>query len=123
MKTNRVPSITILCALASVILFLQTPAFSEVDEVPVETKADMDAYIALLRKDFELVKVDMITDALALTADEAAFFWPIYNSYEAERHQLVDLRFGVIFDFAQTIDAMISSSEWSASVASWNNAP
>jgi len=98
--------ILIPCALASVILFFQTQAYSTVEEPVVETKADMDAYIALLREDFEVVKIDLITDAMGLKADEAAIFWPIYETYETERQALVDLRFGVIFDFAQTIDEM-----------------
>jgi hypothetical protein len=106
MKTNRRPPIFILCALASVIFFPRVPAFSKVEEAPGQTKADMEAYIALLRQDYELVKVDLINDALALTADEAAVFWPIYRTYEEERRRLVDLRFEVIYDFAQTIDAM-----------------
>ena len=71
-----------------------------------EDQAAMEEYISLLREDFEVVKVDLIGDAMLFREDEAATFWPIYKEYETERHVLVDRRFKVIFDFAQTIDAM-----------------
>jgi hypothetical protein len=78
-------------------------------EENVEADADqaaMEEYISLLREDFEVVKVDLISDAMLFREDEAATFWPIYKEYETERQALVDRRFKVIFDFSQTIDAM-----------------
>jgi Skp family chaperone for outer membrane proteins len=34
------------------------------------------------------VKVGMITEKLALTESQAKSFWPVYNKFDAERHEL-----------------------------------
>ena len=34
------------------------------------------------------VKIGMITERLALSAEQAKTFWPIYNQYEAEKRKL-----------------------------------
>ena len=106
MKLSRLPilayALTLIVSLSGI-----PSASAEVDpNMPVETKADMEAYINLLRKDFEVVKVDLINDAMGLSVDDSAVFWPIYQQYETERKALVDARFGIIYDFAQTIDEM-----------------
>lgn len=72
----------------------------------VATKEDMEAYVDLLRKDFEVVKIDLINDAMGLDLTETEIFWPIYQIYEQERQDLVNQRFSIIYDFAQTIDEM-----------------
>ena len=77
MKLSRLPilayALTLIVSLSGI-----PSASAEVDpNMPVETKADMEAYINLLRKDFEVVKVDLINDAMGLSVDDSAVFWPI----------------------------------------------
>jgi len=97
---------TPLAVLVFALIAFQARAESISLEPEVETKAEMEAYIDLLRKDFEVVKVDLINDAMGLTIDESTIFWPLYQVYEAERKALVNRRFSIIYDFAQTIDDM-----------------
>lgn len=42
------------------------------------------------RERIHAVKVAYITDKLHLSSDQAAKFWPVYNMYEQERHQIRD---------------------------------
>jgi hypothetical protein len=40
------------------------------------------------RKNIEAQRIAFITQELNLTPDEAKVFWPVYNEYEAKRHEL-----------------------------------
>jgi hypothetical protein len=40
------------------------------------------------RKNIEAQRIAFITQELNLTPDEAKVFWPVYNEYEAKRHDL-----------------------------------
>jgi hypothetical protein len=40
------------------------------------------------RKKVKVLKVSYITEKLSLTAQEAEKFWPIYNKFDKERHDL-----------------------------------
>lgn len=40
------------------------------------------------RKKIEAQRIAFITQELNLTPDEAKVFWPVYNEYEAKRHEL-----------------------------------
>jgi hypothetical protein len=40
------------------------------------------------RKNIEAQRIAYITQELKLTPDEAKVFWPVYNEYEAKRHEL-----------------------------------
>lgn len=101
---SRIPAL--LAGLSMVAAAVPAGAQPEPGEMVVESKADMEAYVELLRKDFEVVKIELINDAMHLSAEESVVFWPIYQIYEAERKILVDERFSIIYDFAQTIDEM-----------------
>ncbi len=98
--------VPLLAVLACVLIGTQASAQPDNPEAGEETREDMEAYIELLRKDYEVVKIDLINQAMGLSADEASVFWPIYQTYEADRKELVMQRFGVIYDLAQTIDEM-----------------
>ncbi len=39
-------------------------------------------------KNIQAQKIAFITQELNLTPDEAKFFWPVYNEYDAKRHEL-----------------------------------
>ena len=80
----------------------QAGANSDPSDTPVETREEMEAYIELLRKDFEVVKIDLINDAMHLSPEESVVFWPIYQIYQSERKKLSNVRFGIIYDFSQT---------------------
>lgn len=101
---RRFPSI--LALISFVALGMQAGANPDPSEAQVETREEMETYVELLRKDFEVVKIDLINDAMHLDAEESKVFWPIYQIYESERTDLVNERFSIIYDFAQTIDEM-----------------
>lgn len=106
MKALRKQFPSILVWISFVAVALSAGATTDPGEIQVESREDMEAYVELLRKDFEVVKIDLINDAMHLDADESEVFWPIYQIYEAERKELVNERFGIIYDFAQTVDDM-----------------
>lgn len=54
------------------------------------------------REKMEAQRVAFITQELKLTPDEARLFWPLYNEYDAKRHDLKKTFKGL--DYYHTID-------------------
>ncbi|MET0621985.1 MAG: hypothetical protein ABW250_03295 [Pyrinomonadaceae bacterium] len=75
-------------------------------EAPVHKGGYLNAYIALLKSDVKSRKTGFIKEGLRLNEKEAAAFWPIYQSYEADLKRVDDTRRQVIQDFMDTYDTM-----------------
>lgn len=80
----------------------QTPA----RESPLHKGGYINAYVALLRSDLKSRKAGFIREGLRLNEKEAAAFWPIYKSYEAELKKIDDTRRQVIQDLLDNYDTM-----------------
>jgi hypothetical protein len=83
--------------LIVIALLFATPVFAD----------DLDQYIKLLKTDLkadarQIVSKGMVT----FTDEEAKRFWPIYESYMAERTKFLDARLALIMDYADNFDKM-----------------
>ena len=68
---------------------------------------DLDEYIQLLKTDLKAEARDIITKGMqTFTDEEAKRFWPIYDSYMAERSKFLDARVAVLLDYADNYDKM-----------------
>jgi pyruvate-formate lyase-activating enzyme len=68
---------------------------------------DLDEYLKLLKTDVkadarEIVKKGMVT----FTDEEAKRFWPVYESYMAEREKFLDARVALIMEYSDNFDKM-----------------
>src|ERR1044072_7381766 len=75
-------------------------------EAPVHKGGYLNAYIALLKSDVKSRKPGFIKEGLRLNEKEAAAFWPIYQSEEADLKRVDDTRRQVIQDFMDNYDSM-----------------
>ncbi len=64
-------------------------------------KKNVQEYIELLRTNVRQQKSEIMGAVMALSADDAAKFWPIYSDYDAELTKLNKLRVQNIQDYAQ----------------------
>ena len=64
-------------------------------------RQNIDEYIQLLRSDVRQQKAEMMGVMMALSAADAAKFWPIYNEYDAELMKLNDQRVGNIKEYVR----------------------
>lgn len=78
----KISATSILLMLA---LFLQ-PNFASAQQDVNKDKNKSDKQAR--REQIEAQKIAFITQELNLTPEEAKVFWPVYNEYEAKRHQL-----------------------------------
>jgi len=67
---------------------------------------NIDEYIKLMRADVRQQKAEMMGSVMALSAADAAKFWPIYNEYDAELTKLNDQRVANIKDYASSYNQM-----------------
>ena len=69
-------------------------------------KKNVQAYIDLLRKDVRQQKSEIMGSVMALSADDATKFWPIYSDYDAQLSKLNDQRVENIKEYARTYNTM-----------------
>jgi len=60
----------------------------------------VDAYIDAIRADLRSDKIEVITTAMQFNEKDAAAFWPVYKTYEAEQAKLNDERIQVIKNYS-----------------------
>ncbi len=79
-----------------------------------------EAYMELLRSDVRTSKVEILTEALALSEPQGEAFWPIYREYGTELAKLGDRRIAMIKAFAETYgsttdeQATLFANDWFA---------
>lgn len=69
-------------------------------------KKNMQEYIALLRSDVRQQKAEIMGAVMALSAQDAAKFWPIYSDYDTQLTKLNDQRVENIKEYARSYDQM-----------------
>jgi hypothetical protein len=78
-------------------LLFAMPAFAD----------DLDQYIQLLKTDLKANARDYVSKGMVtFTPEEAKRFWPIWDSYMAERGKFLDARLALIMDYADNFDKM-----------------
>jgi hypothetical protein len=97
-------------ALAGVALaWLANPILSSAADAPAavsEKFTDVNAGIKMMRADAGQDRRDIVAAAMLLTPSEAQTFWPLYDEYRAEQHQLGDRKLQLIKDFIAARDTM-----------------
>jgi hypothetical protein len=63
-------------------------------------------YAELLRTDIKAQKVQIITEAMQFTPEEAAIFWPVYRNYDFELSAITDERVELIKDYAAKYETL-----------------
>jgi hypothetical protein len=69
-------------------------------------KKNVQEYIDLLRSDVRQQKAEIMGAVMALSIEDSAKFWPIYNEYDGELTKLNDQRVANIKDYAANYDSM-----------------
>jgi hypothetical protein len=69
-------------------------------------KANIDAYVALLRADVAAQKTAIMGQLMDLNDDQGAKFWPIYREYDFELQKLNDKKLAGIQFYAKNYDTM-----------------
>jgi hypothetical protein len=78
---------------------------------PASPEADahnknLQEYVNLLRSDVRQQKAEIMGSVMALDAQDAAKFWPIYSDYDAQLAKLNDQRVLNIKEYARTYNQM-----------------
>jgi hypothetical protein len=83
--------------LIVIALLFAMPAFAD----------DLEQYIQLLKTDLKANARDYVSKGMVtFTPEEAKRFWPIFDSYMAERGKFFDARLALIMDYADNFDKM-----------------
>jgi hypothetical protein len=69
-------------------------------------EANLKSYAAMLRKDLKKDKVSILTELMALSPEQAAKFWPVYNEYDKSLTRLADERIAFIRVYAENYSSL-----------------
>lgn len=86
-----------------------------------EAAAQGEPYLELLRTDLQTDKVAIMTQALQLTEEQGAVFWPIYREYQNKLSSLGDVKIANIKDFAANYENMTADKASDLAKAAFDN--
>jgi Spy/CpxP family protein refolding chaperone len=104
-RNSRLAAILGAAALA----WLACPISSIAADTPApvsEKFTDVNAAIKMMRADAGQDRRDIVAATMLLTPSEAQTFWPLYDAYRAEQHQLGDRKWQLIKDYIAERDTM-----------------
>src|SRR4051794_28976924 len=78
----------------------------EAAKTTTNQEANIDTYVSLLRQDVKKGKVEILTEMMELTPDQAAKFWPVYKEYDKELTKLGDERVALIKFYGENYTSM-----------------
>jgi hypothetical protein len=96
-------------SLAGIVAFVILGAlvFAQALPTPAQTReANLNSYISMLREDLKKDKVSILTELMALSPEQAAKFWPVYNEYNKALTRLADERIAFIRVYADNYSAL-----------------
>jgi hypothetical protein len=70
--------------------------------------ANIDSDIEILRANIRADKMQLVTDEMQLSDDEAKTFWPIYREYDADLTKLNDQKVDLLKEYANSYDKLTS---------------
>ena len=91
---------------------------SAVAQTETSTGVNVDADVALLRRDLRADKKKLIALNVPLTDTEATKFWPVYDQYAGDMTKHYDEFYALIKDYAQK-QKTITDAEATAMIAKW----
>jgi hypothetical protein len=69
-------------------------------------EANLKGYVELLRRDIKKDKVSILSELMALSPEESAKFWPVYNEYDKALTAIADERIALIRMYAENYGSM-----------------
>ena len=86
--------------LAIVAMATTLPVYSaDAPAAGTATQPSPEQVVAEFRNDLEAKSADVMAKALSLTADQAAKFWPLYETYQKEQRAIVDSQLKATQDY------------------------
>jgi hypothetical protein len=112
-------NIVTLATLGVTMLFAHTIVSAQSESTSEQRAKITDAQISLLRKDLRDQKKQVVAANLPLTGDEAAKFWPVYDSYTQETIKINDRRYALFKEYAANYNTMTDDQAGSY-IRRWN---
>jgi hypothetical protein len=70
--------------------------------------ANIDSDIEILRANIRADKMQLVTNEMQLSDDEAKTFWPVYRQYDADLTKLNDQKVDLLKEYANSYDKLTS---------------
>ncbi len=87
-------------------LVLFAGVFAAAVPAQAQDQTNNEQYMELMRQDLRTNKLAVMTEAMALTDEQGAVFWPIYREYQTKLSVIGDKRIAMIKDYAENYENM-----------------
>src|SRR5215469_3033496 len=113
----------IVTSVALGVTMLFAPGIAGAQTQTSQTSSDQQAQITdlqvnMMRKDLRDQKKQVVAANLPLTGDEAAKFWPLYDSYTQETIKINDQRYSLVKEYAANYTTL-TDTQASSYVRRW----
>src|ERR1700748_1807015 len=112
-------NVVTLAALGAIMLFAPRIVSAQAESSSDHNAKITDLEINLMRKDLRDQKKQVVAATLPLTGDEAAKFWPVYDSYTQETIKINDRRYALFKEYAANYTKMTDEQAGSY-IRRWN---
>jgi hypothetical protein len=82
----------------------KTPVADSQANTPSDQELNIRAYVAFLRSDLRNGKTQIMGDVMALDANQAAAFWPIYKDFESDYTKIGDEIVALVKSYVENYD-------------------
>ena len=102
MKTHRLITPLLVVAIGSLV----SAAVAQDMPPPAPVKAEMplSTLLELVRTDLKVEKVEIVSEVMELTVDEASAFWDVYREYDARMSRYWEGRLALILAYSENYD-------------------
>jgi Spy/CpxP family protein refolding chaperone len=98
-------------ALWLFVLLMCAPAVAQpAQQSATPSTATMDEVLTAVRADLQNERADIIAKNVSLTTEQAAKFWPLYQSYQKEQNAIMDEQLKAIQRFIESFDSLDDAS-------------
>jgi len=101
-----VVTVLFVCNVSMFAQASQKPAAQSVSGADAQSNNPTDQDVEMLRAGLRAQRKEIVAQNMALTADEATKFWPIFDQYRKEAIKPNDERWAVIKDYAANYNTM-----------------
>jgi len=101
-------------ALASLVVVgligVSATAWQQARQASTVSPGDIESALKALRSDLQASRADIIAKNVALTSEQAAKFWPVFEKYQKEQNAIMDAQMKGIQQYAEKYDSLDDAS-------------
>ena len=99
----RNPALPVLGAVSVLVL---SACGGTSSSTAADSGSKVEDVIQAMRLDLQSARADILAKNMSLTADQAAKFWPVFNTYQKEQNEIIEAQLRDIKKYVESYDTL-----------------